>query len=54
MAQGVVYGADIAYMQYLLCLASMPEKKELGKFRVIHGFWGVATTNKQIADTGKL
>ena len=26
MAQGVVYGADIAYMQYLLWLAGMPEK----------------------------
>ena len=42
---------NTAYMQYLLCLAGMPEKLELGKWVVKCRSWGAVTTIKQIAES---
>ena len=46
--QGGVYGTDVAYMQYLLCLAGMPEIWELSKVMVKCCGWG-GCNNQQTA-----
>ena len=50
-APRAVYGANIAYTQYLLCLAGRPAVRQHVKLRVKCGCWGAITTIKQIAES---
>ena len=48
MLQGVVYGADMAYMQYLLCFTGMLESKDWVSWGWFAGSWGVGTINNRL------